>query len=140
MWPLPPASGPRAFGWLAEASWHLLSRGTAGDVVTRCCRLFEATARADPSTLTIGAGDFDITVARDCSGVQGIGLIVVFTAVWLWLHHAEWRFPQALVLVPIGMAVIWLLNCVRIAALVFIGSAGAPQAAVGGFRLRQAGG
>ena len=124
--------GACAFGWLAEASWHLLSRGTLGTSYA-LLRLFEATARADPSTLTIGAGDFDITVARDCSGVQGIGLIVVFTAVWLWLHHAEWRFPQALVLVPIGMAVIWLLNCVRIAALVFIGSAGAPAVAVGGF-------
>jgi exosortase E/protease (VPEID-CTERM system) len=59
--------------------------------------------------------------------------MLVFIAAWLWFHRAEWRFPQAFVLVPIGLAGIWMLNCVRVAGLLLIGIAGAPDIAVGGF-------
>jgi exosortase E/protease (VPEID-CTERM system) len=121
-----------AFGWLTENSWHLLSRGTLATSYAML-RLLTGAARSDASTLTIGAGDFDVIVARGCSGVEGMGLMLVFTAAWLWLHHDEWRFPHALVLMPIGAAAIWIFNCVRIAALVLIGSAGARAVAAGGF-------
>ena len=42
-------------------------------------------------------------------------------------------FSAALLLVPAGVVMIYLLNAVRIAALVLIGSAGARDIAVGGF-------
>ena len=60
-------------------------------------------------------------------------MILVFTTVWLWFHRAEWRFPHALVLIPVGLATIWIFNCLRIAALLLIGTAGAPAIALGGF-------
>jgi exosortase E/protease (VPEID-CTERM system) len=43
------------------------------------------------------------------------------------------QVPKALVIVPAGVSFILLFNCVRIAALVLIGHAGAPQIALGGF-------
>jgi len=53
--------------------------------------------------------------------------------VWLCLFRKESRFPQALVLIPAGVVVMYLLNAVRIAALILIGSAGAREIALGGF-------
>ena len=42
-------------------------------------------------------------------------------------------FPAGAALVPAGVVVMYLLNAVRIAALILIGSAGAREIAVGGF-------
>jgi exosortase E/protease (VPEID-CTERM system) len=51
----------------------------------------------------------------------------------LLLFRKECRFPQALLLLPAGVVFIYLLNAVRIAVLILIGNAGAPQIATGGF-------
>jgi len=60
-------------------------------------------------------------------------LILIFGVVWLWLFRSECRFPQALLLIPAGLFVIFLLNALRIAALILIGNAGASRIALGGF-------
>jgi exosortase E/protease (VPEID-CTERM system) len=52
---------------------------------------------------------------------------------WLWFFRSECRFPHALLALPVGVTLMWLLNSVRIAALILIGSAGAPGIAAGGF-------
>jgi len=51
----------------------------------------------------------------------------------LWLFRRDYRFPHALVLLPAGILTLFLVNAVRITALILIGSAGAPQIALGGF-------
>ena len=70
-----------------------------------------------------------------CSGYEGIGLILAFTAGWLWFFRREWRFPRALLLIPLGIAAIWVFNAVRVAGLVLIGVAGAPGIALQGLSL-----
>ena len=60
-------------------------------------------------------------------------LIGVFTAGWLVWFRREYRFPQALVLIPMGVALSWCLNVVRLAALMWIGSVAGREAALGGF-------
>src|SRR5208337_4721932 len=45
----------------------------------------------------------------------------------------ECRFPRALLLVPLGLALMFALNAIRIAVLVLIGNAGYPEVAVYGF-------
>jgi exosortase E/protease (VPEID-CTERM system) len=60
-------------------------------------------------------------------------LILVFTIAWLAFFRRELRFPQALLLIPAGVAILWSLNVLRITALILIGAAGAPAVAVGGF-------
>jgi exosortase E/protease (VPEID-CTERM system) len=74
-----------------------------------------------------------VIINPECSGFEGVGLMLVFTVVWLWFFHRECRFPQALLFIPVGLFVMWFLNSVRIAALVLIGNAGAPGVAMGGF-------
>jgi exosortase E/protease (VPEID-CTERM system) len=62
-----------------------------------------------------------------------MGLILAFSSAWLWFFRRQWRFPQALLLIPAGVALIWIANAVRIAGLLLIGNAGAEQIALGGF-------
>lgn len=88
---------------------------------------------AYPATATIGTSTFSVTIAPQCSGFEGAGLMLVFGMVWLWLFRRDFRFPQALLLLPAGVTILWILNAVRIAVLILIGNAGAPGVALGGF-------
>jgi len=88
---------------------------------------------ADPATMILGTQRFVVAIAPECSGFEGVGLMLAFSLCWLWLFRRECRFPQALILIPLGVVTIFLLNAARIAALILIGDAGAPQIALGGF-------
>jgi exosortase E/protease (VPEID-CTERM system) len=88
---------------------------------------------ADPATLALGSQKFAVTIAGACSGWEGVGLSVVFSVIWLWIYRRECRFPQALILIPAGMAVMFGLNILRITALILIGNAGAARVAMSGF-------
>lgn len=88
---------------------------------------------ADTATFTLGTPRFLVFIAPECSGMEGLGLVLVFTAVWLWYFRKETRFPQALLLIPCALLCVWLLNIVRIAAIILIGNAGAPDVAMVGF-------
>ena len=54
-------------------------------------------------------------------------------AFYLWFYRKTLRFPQATLLVPLGVVAIWLANAVRIAALILIGTWFSPAVALGGF-------
>lgn len=95
--------------------------------------LFLPVVVADRTTMTIGSPRFSVQILPWCAGFEGIALMLVFSTAWLWFFRRELRFPHALVLLPVGMAVIWLFNAVRITALILIGVAGAPDVAIGGF-------
>src|SRR5262249_23477862 len=82
---------------------------------------------------SIGTPGFHVEIAPECSGYEGMGLILALSGAWLWFLRREWRFPNALWLVPAGVLAMFLLNSVRIAALILIGVAGAPGIAEGGF-------
>ena len=51
-----------------------------------------------------------------------MALVTVFVAVYLWLFRNELRFPQALLIFPLGMLAIYLANVIRLAALVLLGT------------------
>jgi exosortase E/protease (VPEID-CTERM system) len=87
----------------------------------------------DWSQRALGAPGFVVTIAKACSGYEGIGLIVSFVAVYLSAFRKEFRFPHALILFPIGMVTIWLFNILRIVVLIHIGISFSPDIAIGGF-------
>ena len=95
-------------------------------------RIFED-LEVDQSTGLIGTSEFQVLIAPECSGYEGIGLIWVFLTVYLWVFRRDLRFPAALWLIPLGTVVIWLANVGRIAALVVIGSKLSATVALGGF-------
>ena len=96
-------------------------------------RALGADAGVDPEHFLVGTPSFVVEITPYCSGYQGIGLMWVFLAAYLWLFRERLRFPRALWLLPIGTLLVWLLNAVRIAVLVLIGSAGHEDVAMGGF-------
>lgn len=87
----------------------------------------------DPATKTIGTPRFLVEIAPSCSGLEGVGLILIFSVLWLSFFRDDYKFPRALLLVPAGVVVIFLMNALRISALIFIGNAGAAAVALGGF-------
>jgi exosortase E/protease (VPEID-CTERM system) len=95
--------------------------------------LFVSGVVANPERMVLGTQRFSVEIAPQCSGLEGVGLILVFSALWLVIFRRECRFPQSLVLIPLGIALIFVLNAARIAALILIGDAGAQQIALGGF-------
>ncbi|MDQ1470465.1 MAG: hypothetical protein QOJ99_1945 [Bryobacterales bacterium] len=102
-------------------------------LVRHLLRPFLPGMTADLPTHVIGSDKFKVEIGGACSGWEGIGLVVIFTAVWLWLSRREYKFPVAFILIPGSVILIFGLNAVRIAALILIGHAGAQRVAISGF-------
>jgi exosortase E/protease (VPEID-CTERM system) len=119
-------------GNYARVLWQPLARATFA-IVAVLIHPFLTQMVADPAKAVIGSSRFSVEIAPQCSGYEGIGLVLAVTSAWLWFLRRQCRFPNALLLIPIGVAAVWLLNAVRIAALILIGNAGAPAIATGGF-------
>lgn len=88
---------------------------------------------SDRATVTIGSASFSVTIGAPCSGWEGAALMLVFSVSWLCFRRREFRFPGALLLIPAAALITWIFNAVRIAALILIGVAGAPDVAMNGF-------
>ncbi len=91
------------------------------------------TLTADPSNMVLSTGRFAVQIADVCSGLEGVGLVLAFAGAWLCYFRDEYIFPRALLLIPAGVAAIFGLNVLRIAALILIGDAGFADVAVYGF-------
>jgi exosortase E/protease (VPEID-CTERM system) len=102
-------------------------------IVGFLARPFIPSLRTDASSLTLITDHFAVQVSEVCSGLEGVGLMLAFCTAWLWYFRREYIFPRALIIAPIGMLLIFLLNSVRIAALVLIGDAGYQKVAAVGF-------
>lgn len=87
----------------------------------------------DPVAGTVGTKRILIEIAPQCSGYEGLALITVFVAVYLWMFRDRLAFPRAFWLWPAGLAAMWIANVFRIAALAVIGTSISPQIAVQGF-------
>ena len=91
------------------------------------------TLTSDPITRTLSTDNFSVEISDICSGLEGVGLMLVFCCAWLVCFRAEYVFPRALILIPVGVLLIFILNAARIAALVLIGHSGHPEVATYGF-------
>src|SRR4029078_7953032 len=65
--------------------------------------------------------------------VEGLALVTLFVGCCFYAFKEHLRFPNVLVLLPIGLFLSWTFNVVRIAVLFSIGSHGNPDLAVEGF-------
>jgi exosortase E/protease (VPEID-CTERM system) len=119
-------------GLCSNTLWRPLGRWTLWVVAQILCLVSDDVV-CDPSRSIVGTASFTVEIAPSCSGYEGIGLTLVFLCVYLWVYRFDLRFPQALCLIPVGAALIWLANAVRIAALVAVGTWGSPAVALGGF-------
>lgn len=117
--------------WLV-GSWTLLSRPT----LLLASFLLGAMGQAPLVVLDqhmIVVGDFAVKVSSVCSGIEGIGLVALFLGGHLYCARDEYRFPRALLVLPLAMLLSFLANAARIALLVLIGAHVSPEIASGAF-------
>ncbi len=88
---------------------------------------------SDPDERILGTSRFAVSIAEQCSGLEGVGLMFVFCCAWLWYFRREFRFPRVLLVIPAALVLVFLLNALRIAAIVLIGDAGYERIAMIGF-------
>jgi len=128
------ARTPQQNMWKWTALWPgRLLQGVTYKMVRAVLGWWMPEVTGDASNFTIGAGQFIAQVNDVCSGVEGLGLVLLFTGMWLWFFRREIRFPRALLLVPVALGTMWALNVVRIAAFVFLGVRWGSEAAIYGF-------
>jgi exosortase E/protease (VPEID-CTERM system) len=119
-------------GRLAQEGWNSLSSATL-TLSHWFLTLYEPNVLLDNEHRILGVGNFKVQVFGACSGYEGVALIVAFLPIYIWVFRRDLRFPNVLLLLPIGIAAIWVLNALRIAVLVSIGSHVSPAVAVQGF-------
>ena len=119
-------------GFVSEALWRTAA-GYTFSIAEVALRLAYDDVVSRPDRLRLGTQAFRVNIAPTCSGLEGVGLLLAFLGIYLWLFRRELRFPAALVLLPIGAVSIWLLNVLRIVVLIVIGSSGWREIALGGF-------
>ena len=76
---------------------------------------------------------FSVIIDPPCSGYEGIGLLTILLGAYIWVFRSSLRFPHVLALIPIGIAVSWFANVVRIVTLMLVGARWSAEIAVGGF-------
>jgi exosortase E/protease (VPEID-CTERM system) len=89
--------------------------------------------RVHAATATLGLAGFDVEIGPACSGVEGMVLVVIFVGGYIYRFRSELAVGRALLLVPVAVALAWLANALRIAALVALGAWWSPEIAFGGF-------
>jgi len=119
-------------GDLTMRFWNV-SSGTTMRLVELLLGPFADGPVVRPSAVVIGTDTFKVNVGAACSGFHGIGLIATLMAGYLWWFRQTLRFPQALLLLPVGVMLMWLANVVRITALILVGIWISPDIAVDGF-------
>jgi exosortase E/protease (VPEID-CTERM system) len=117
--------------WLGSFGTYLQHGTFLG--VTALLRIFYPHLAAFPMTNVVGTTKFAVEIEGGCSGIEGVMLMLTLTVAWLIFMRSELRLRRAVWLVPICVAAVWLLNLVRIAALIAIGDAGHPNLAIHGF-------
>src|SRR5262245_37554596 len=126
------AGGGLFIAQIFQDGWDVLARPTLW-LSHRFLRFFTADTVYDPETRALGTETFWVYVTAPCSGYEGMGLICAYLAGYIWLFRRELRFPQALLLLPIGLVAVFVVNAIRIAVLIWIGAQGSPKLAIGGF-------
>ncbi|MHB2016707.1 MAG: exosortase E/protease, VPEID-CTERM system [Candidatus Xenobia bacterium] len=116
----------------AERLWVPLSRASF-TLSFDLLRLWFKAPVADPQHLILGTHTFQIQILPGCSGFEGMGLIALFMATYLWVRRRELWWRRAWWLLPLALLLSWVLNSVRLALLVAVGTRWSPAVAIRGF-------
>jgi exosortase E/protease (VPEID-CTERM system) len=127
-----------AFAITAKLMTHLVAspweatRAATFRMVSGILLALGQTVTLTPSSSEIAIHGFAVRVTPSCSGLDGIAVTIGLLSLYLIIYRRDLRFPLALVLLPAGIALAWILNSVRIAALMLIGT-WSPSLALDGF-------
>ena len=96
-----------AASFITEGLWTPLARFTF-KVVTSVLGLVFAETVSRPDRLIVGTPKFKVLITPECSGYEGIGLILAFLTIYLFVFRKELRFPAAFILLPVGAVLMWI--------------------------------
>jgi exosortase E/protease (VPEID-CTERM system) len=117
---------------LAEGLWGALTAITLHSVGWTLSYVSDAVT-LDVGHRLVGVGAFVVHIAPICSGADGLGLVVVFQALWISLAREHLHVARALVLMPLGAVAAIVANIARISALTVVGGSGREDLAISGF-------
>jgi exosortase E/protease (VPEID-CTERM system) len=120
------------FGLAVQQFWRPLAQATLFFANGILQQMYGDVA-FDLAAGTVGTPNLVIEIAPQCSGVEGIALVTVFVAVYLWLFRDRVAFPRSIWLFPAGIVAIWFANVLRIVAILAVGTSISPAIAVQGF-------
>ncbi len=88
----------------------------------------------EPDSYIIGVDGFVVQVASQCSGIEGVALVLGFMTLYALLMRSDLNMRRYwLVLLPLALMTSWGLNIVRIAVLIMIGAWVSETHALNGF-------
>jgi exosortase E/protease (VPEID-CTERM system) len=108
-------------GELTQGLWQRSSGATLRLVAGLLRTSFSGVA-TDSDKMIVTLDGYSVWVAPECSGLEGVGLVTVLMTGYLVALRSKLRFPNAILLVPFSIVAVWLLNGVRLAALIAIGA------------------
>ena len=122
---------------LQDLSWDVPALQAATfETVVFFLKLLGETATSEAGLQGIGVNDFRVIVAPSCSGIAGILMASAVMAGYILVFRRRLEIGRALLLIPLAVLLSWVLNAVRITALLMIGSYLSPDLAVGGFHAK----
>lgn len=119
-------------GVFVNGAWRHLAYSSLS-VSSFMLALIGRDVRLDMSDASIQVGGFKAIIEPACSGVEGMGLMAVLVGTYLFAFRRELRFPAALLLLPLSIALAFFANALRIAALMLVGSEVSVDVASHGF-------
>lgn len=120
-------AGSAAFG-LAKGwehtywAWRPLAEATMSTAAAMLSLVEPELIYEPGEELLFGTPEFLVIVSKYCSGYAGISLFSFFYSGFLILARKRLRFPNALLLWPLGLIAVFALNALRIAVLVWLGA------------------
>jgi exosortase E/protease (VPEID-CTERM system) len=81
----------------------------------------------------IGTANYIVEINLRCSGFEGMGIVGIVLGMYVWYYRQELRFPRIWLLFILGAMLAWLLNVLRIATMIELGSHLSPELATQGF-------
>ncbi len=81
----------------------------------------------------LGQDAFAVQVGQSCSGIEGFVMISVFLTGYALLFWRQLSLGRVLAILPLGLALSWGLNVLRISVLIWLGVNVSPTLAVEGF-------
>lgn len=113
-------------------NWEPITAATFNSVEFILHR-FSQPVTSEPATRILGLGEFLVEVGYQCSGIEGLGLITLFFTVFVVLFRDTLDMRRVWLLLPIGLALSWIFNILRVSLLIWIGANVSPDLAINGF-------